>query len=586
MSKKFRIALFLCSAAAFLLSTASMAQDDEVITPEGFGADETPPPEVESGTEPDAVPAPPEPTAPAVARLSEEDKTAIERAAKEAAKEAAKQAVEEKMKEMEAPDKEKGGKAAPKSDFMDTRITWVFGDDDFLSDAGDKIPDSPLLSIGDREGYELFMDNIDSRYSGRENLTHLVMYKKFPGFFPKLTTEAALVLKFQLSETDVDMTDDGTYIRLHYHTSGTDSPNGVSVVLFPFDTERFRLGYLWDISWGGGSLFTNKRNGWAPGAKLALRFDRFDAFVGFKTAKISQLQETGPEGQPLSVQETNFGFLGGLGYDIKDVFKIDAGFGYFQQGTFEFAGVLGKPVYSFGGSMRLTFHWGMDVGLPADFALYRNQPDAEELIAKPEPYKKGKLGIVVSLEGVGLAQHLADPEDFGSTELQPAFAAAGQIKIKYGNTRIHLTTFFRTLEFILHNVPSFTPFMAIPGSVDLQHEVFVAVGADHYFAKPHLTPGIIAGFQFPAAYTSGGSTIVVRSEELRDILVSGDKAKPIFTGRVSLRLDLSEIISLITFVQYVHDVNRTRLRRDEYGTYRVYTAENEIGAAIVMQARF
>jgi hypothetical protein len=228
----------------------------------------------------------------------------------------------------------------------------------------------------------------------------------------------------------------------------------------------------------------------------------------------------------------------------------------------------------------------MDVGLPADFALYRNQPDAEELIAKPEPYKKGKLGIVVSLEGVGLAQHLADPEDFGSTELQPAFAAAGQIKIKYGNTRIHLTTFFRTLEFILHNVPSFTPFMAIPGSVDLQHEVFVAVGADHYFAKPHLTPGIIAGFQFPAAYTSGGSTIVVRSEELRDILVSGDKAKPIFTGRVSLRLDLSEIISLITFVQYVHDVNRTRLRRDEYGTYRVYTAENEIGAAIVMQARF
>ena len=571
--KTLHIHLFLVCLLAIAAATAgAQTSGEEVIGPDT--------------TQPGPVVTPP--PVPVKAELSPEDKARLEEAMKAAADRAAKEAVKayiESQKPPEEPKKEEK-KVSEKSDFMDTRITWVFGDDDFLADAGEKVPDSPLMSIGDREGYELFMDNIDSRYSGRENLTHLVMYKKLPGFFPKLSTEAALVLKFQVSESDVDMTDDGTYIRLHYHTAGEESDDGVSIVLFPFDTERFRLGYVWDISWGGGSIFTNKRNGWAPGAKIALRFGRFDAFAGFKTAKVSQLQDMGPEGQPLSVQETNYGALGGLGYDIADLFKIDAGFGYFQQGTFEFAGITGKPVYSFGGSLRLTFHWGQEVGLPADFALYRNQPDAEELIAKPEPYKKGKLGVIVSLEGTGLGQHLSDPDDYGSTKLQPAFAAAGQVKIKYGNTRIHLTAFFRTLEFILHNVPSFTPFMAIPGSADVSHEIFVAVGADHYFPTPHLTPGIIAGFQLPAAYKSGSSTIVVRSEELRDILTRGDKAKPIFTGRVSLKFDLSEMLSLVAFVQYVRDVNQTRLRRDEQGTFRVYTSENELGAAIVMQARF
>ena len=228
----------------------------------------------------------------------------------------------------------------------------------------------------------------------------------------------------------------------------------------------------------------------------------------------------------------------------------------------------------------------MDVGLPADFALYRNMPEAEEIIATPETYQKGKWGLVVALEGTAIVQHMGDPDNFASTKFQPAFAASGQVKVKFGNTRLHLTAFFRTLEFILHNVPSFTPFMAIPDSVSVSPEFFVAIGADHYIPKAHLTPGIIAGIQLPAAYTSGSSTIVVRNEEQRDILVRGDGANPIFTGRLSLKFDLSSMLSLIAFVQYVRDTNRTRLQRDELGTYRVYTAENELGAAIVLQARF
>ena len=76
-------------------------------------------------------------------------------------------------------------------DFMDTRLSWTFGDDDFLHPTGSSFPLSPSFSIGDRPQYRLFFDALNSRFAGRENLTHLVMYKKMPGFIPRLTTEAA-----------------------------------------------------------------------------------------------------------------------------------------------------------------------------------------------------------------------------------------------------------------------------------------------------------------------------------------------------------------------------------------------------------
>src|SRR5262249_24918220 len=108
-------------------------------------------------------------------------------------------------------------------DFMDTRLTWTFGDDDFTHKTGEAIPLSPTFNIGDRSQYRLFFDNLNSRYNGRENLTHLVMYKKIPGFIPGLTTEAALVLKFDLAALAANtgalnsaLMDDGSYIRLFY----------------------------------------------------------------------------------------------------------------------------------------------------------------------------------------------------------------------------------------------------------------------------------------------------------------------------------------------------------------------------------
>lgn len=480
-------------------------------------------------------------------------------------------------------------------DFMDTRITWVFGDDDFLADAGEKVPDSPLPGIGDREGYELFFDNLDSRYTGRENQTHLVMYKMLPGFIPNLTTEAAVVLQFEIWEGGVDFGDDGTYLKLHYHTRGTDSDDGLSVIFFPFDTERFRLGYLWDITWGGGAIFTNKRHGFAPGAKVAFRHGIFNAFLGFKTTKISIIKDETEDGEPLNVQETAYGVLGGAGLDIANAFRIDLGAGFFQQGTFEFNGLVGRPVYTAGFSLRLAYHLGRKVGLPADFSLYRNDPWAAQQALGPEPAHAPEetakpapkeLSVEVSAEGTVLIQHLADPDGFGDTVIQPAFAAALQFLLSYGGLRTHLTGFFRSTPYILHNVPGFSPFWALPDAVKTGHELFLAAGVDYHFEKIHLTPGLIAGVQAPATYSAGGTTVVIRDEASRDILPLGEKALPIFSLRGSLKWDLSEMMSLMLFLQYSRDVNRTKLVRDPEGTFRTFLGANELGAALVAQARF
>jgi len=487
-------------------------------------------------------------------------------------------------------------------DFIDTRITWTFGDDNVLADAGEQLPDSPLVSIGDREGYELFMDNIDSRYTGRENQTHLVMYKRLDGFFPRLSTEGGVVIQFAINDDGLKLTDDGTYLRVRYgfdDTPENDGGDGLALVFFPFDTERFRLGYLWDISWGGGGLFTNKRNGFAPGLKLQFDIGDVDFFVGFKTAKVSEQRESDIEGEPLNVQETNYGGLGGVGWDIADLFRVDLSGGYFEQGTFDQPGLVGEPVYTYGGSLRLALHDGMDVGPGADFRLYRNEPYADEALSdtalaaaatavaadaglEPPP----ELTWAVTLEGTILGQHVADMDTVGGSVIQPAYAAALQGKIKYGGFSASLTGFFRNLEFILHNVPSFSPFVAIPGAATTAPEFFVAATASYFFQSTHLTPSLIAGVQLPATLQAGGTTIVVRNEEVRDILPSGDDSVAIFSTRASLRWDLSDILSLYGMVQYVYDNNATRLERDDFGTFRIYRAAHQLGLAIMAQARF
>jgi hypothetical protein len=498
-------------------------------------------------------------------------------------------------------------------DFMDTRVSWTAGDDDFLHPTGQIIPLSPSFSIGDRTQYRLFFDSLNSRYAGRENLTHLVMYKKMPGFIPHLTTEAAIVLRFDLDALNANtgnlnaaLYDTGSYLRLFYNT-GSDPREGVSATFFPLDTDRFRLGYLYDISWGGTAASINQSifpgiQGGAPGLKVQYDRKGFYAFGGFKTAQIVQPQQvlspgTDSDVTTVDVADTNYGFLGGLGWDPAEHVRLDVGTGYFQQGRFDLPDVRGQHVYTYGGSARLLVHQDMPVPQSIDFILYRNDPMSPLILFAPEKYSANQIAWSVSLEGDVLEQHLKDYDVVGGTKDQPAWASALQAVVKYGFWRFSATGIARDLNYVVRNVPGFIPFESMPQDAKSQPEIFGSLAATYYLQHYRLTPGIAGGVQLPSTFesefTEGGvpasRTIVVRSQGDESILPFDQGRLPIFQGRVSLRWDLSRIMSASVWVQYVRDPNGTLVVVDPTegtASLRVPQAADRLGGAVNLQARF
>lgn len=502
-------------------------------------------------------------------------------------------------------------------DFMDTRLSWTFGDDDVLHATGTTLPISADPSITDRRTYRLFFDNLNSRFGGRENLTHLSLYKKMPGFISGLDTEASLVLRVDFAELargtnnlNRAFYDSGSYIRAFYHTDGDrDGKVGLGVTLFPLDTDRMRLGYLYDISWGGTAVSINQSifpriQGLAPGGKVQYDGKNWSVYAGFKTANIVQteliLQGGGSnEVEAVKLGQTNYGFLGGASLELAEMFRVDAGGGYFQQGKFDLPGVFGQPVYTYGESARITLHHkDMPVPQSIDFLLYRNDPNKPQVIFKPETYTPGKTTWSISIEEDVLFQNLASFENANQTKIQPAIAGAIQANIKSGYLRASATGIYRDLPFVLRNQPSFIPFQTLPEAASTSNELFFAVALDYHFPGVHLTPGIGAGLQFPAQFKTSSidassaqidRTVVVREQGVISILPLNASGVPIFQGRASLKWDLSSILSLQVWLQYVRDNNGTFVDRDpNEGTLvlRTFQAPDFLGFGTSALARF
>lgn len=513
---------------------------------------------------------------------------------------------------------EKKPEATPYSPFVDTRLTWTFGDDDFLHKTGEAFPLSPNASVGDRPQYRLFFDNLNSRFSGRENVSHLVLYSRLPGFAEHVDTEAALVMRVNMTElasqsNNVNRVfeDAGTYLRVFYETGG-DKKNreGLGLTFYPIDTDRFRLGYLYDITWGGTNGRINQSifprlQGSAPGAKLQYDGKGWYVFGGFKTASIIEVQQRIAEGgsgegsttDTVRVAETNYGFLGGFGADLVEMLHVDAGAGYFQQGRFEDPDVLGERVFTYGFSGRAVLHQDMAVPRSADFLLYRNDPNAPLEQFKQEKYEPGKLAWAISAEATQLHQNLKDFDAPGKTDIQLARAAALQANIKFGYLRTSVSAIYRDLPFVLRNQPSFIPFQTLPNAAKTENETFFAASIDYFIESLRLTPGVGAGLQNPATFrsesvdlfgTDTSRTIVVREQGNLAFLPAGEKRVPIFQARGSLKWDISPMMSAIGWMQFRRDNNMTRLELDPSGTVllRSFISPNFVGYGLAMQARF
>ena len=95
--------------------------------------------------------------------------------------------------------------------------------------------------------------------------------------------------------------------------------------------------------------------------------------------------------------------------------------------------------------------------MSSDFRLYRNDPDAETSVATSEEYVPGQFSWYLSVEGGLIAQHLANPDEFGSTEEQVGYAGAVQFRLKYGYFRAHATGFLRNASYLLTTCPRSSP---------------------------------------------------------------------------------------------------------------------------------
>ncbi|WP_164017264.1 hypothetical protein [Pyxidicoccus trucidator] len=489
-------------------------------------------------------------------------------------------------------------------DFVDTRLSFVFADDNVLAGAGETTPNSPNARFGAGNQNTQFYDNFNTRFSGFESLSNVVLYKRAPAFFEGLTTEAALtLLVLERPAGGVDIRDNSSYIRLNYQPPGWSEKEGISLVGFPVSADRFRLGYAYRISWGGSGVFTTRSaaNG-VPGVKLQITRDKWYAYAGAKTALV--------QNELILEEETLYGAMAGAGWDILETLRVEGGVGYFQKGLVPGLATLGveAPVNAAGASAQVVYHVGVPVGTSVDFRLYKNDPDIYQRFFAPEAYPGG-LSYSVSLEGSYLSQTLEKPDEFGATQPQGATALALQARAKLDNMRFSVLGLVRSLSYIQFEVPGFPPFQDFPEGTQLNPEMFLAVGADYHFPSMHFTPGFILGVQQPASFRSptpvlggnnppenliGTRTVVVRDANALSILpeLCGQsntvcKAEPIYSAKATFRWDLSDSVAAVGEVYYTYDNNRTTFRDDITGVSQpTFEDPHALGFNTLLQARF
>src|SRR5207248_1466929 len=194
---------------------------------------------------------------------------------------------------------------------------------------------------------------------------------------------------------------------------------------FPLNADRMRLGYSYRISWGGSPIFfkfnpdlpvgaapfvTNTNP--APGAKLQIADELYNAYVGFKT---SMLLNRNPS---VNEQVAVYGLLAGVGWDpIRDHLRIEANGGFFDRGTNPLffgttVGAMGMtftdfPVQSFGGTLQVSVWNGYRPSQSADFSLYKNDPSTAARYFQRPTYHPG-FNWLASLEMTGVGTTLQD----------------------------------------------------------------------------------------------------------------------------------------------------------------------------------
>ena len=496
-------------------------------------------------------------------------------------------------------------------DFIDTTLTFVAGDDNVMAGAGETIPSSPRGDFRPRQGNSLFFDNYDTRNTGEETRTELVLYKAFEGYFSKVTPEAAMVIQWDANRTAADnakyeetgsrrslggMRDDGSYLSLRVDVGGS-AHDALVVVLFPFDSDRFRLGYSYELTWGGRQSFVLARE--VPGVRLSYERDDGYAFLGVKTAR-TQVFTAEPDDPQRDENETVYGVLGGGGVDLGPRLRVELGGGFFQKGTIPLdRGTLeSTPLAQVGASGQITWYDGIKPQRSVDTKLFRNLGDAD---LKARSFAAKPLGYLISAEGTWTSQVLEDADALGESTRDHGYAADLNAKIEVAHWTFTGDVVVRSLEFLVQDTPGLFPFSTLPEDLDASPEWFTAIGVGYQIESLRMVPGLTLGVQSPASARvdqigSDGqieqANLIVRKTKnvLGQTFVEPTPLPPgvpvhlIYSARLALQSHLSDLLTLVAETQLTW--NENLVSNDPERGVRAFDSPLVLGLSVLAQARF
>lgn len=482
--------------------------------------------------------------------------------------------------------------AARAGDFMDVWVTTAFEDKNVAAGPSDD-DEAPNFVL---RGNSTFFDNYESRYTSDISQSRLVLYRKDEGFNPHIFTEAAMVIRFapyidgDSSKPGVNIADDGSYIRVGYKFNEREDHN-LSLTGYAVDADRFRLGYSYDLTWGGRSAFVFDPSA-APGARLQYQNGTFYAFAGLKTA-IGQFNTDDSEYTP---SQAYYGSLYGLGGELGKHLRLEAGFGAIQQGQLDSVTDASSPLYhsminAMGGCAQLSVRSSdsIDYIVSNELKLYRNSPDFVVDTYISHRQVEG-IGVLVQTEANMLAHNLLDPANTGSSLVETAGAGDLQALVIAGSTELGVDLVYKDLAYIVFNVPGITSQVGIPKDMDTSPQMYVRGKVSHYFEKARLTPSLGVGYMKPASYNTGSAWYVQYDAATVRHVPDGQTPADIMSGVLGVQWDVSKSVVGVGQLMYTLDNNESVSVAGDDGANTYASAEplvrNRLGFNLMMRARF
>ncbi len=493
------------------------------------------------------------------------------------------------------------------SDHIDTKISFTFAD----SNLRENDEFSPSMAIGQKPESQ-FIGDAGEMHPVDINHTHLVLHHYSDGYIPGMLAEAALVLRFKLAsdqvtgETETGVADDGTFLRLGYIFDHDGKKSMIlDLTAFPFDADRFMLGFHYDLSWAGQTSFPQNADS-VPGLRLGFEHPRFYVFAGVKTHLQPKKDKQNTERVPT---ETVYAGLFGGGVNIIDSLKFEANGGVIQKGDNpnipEDIGGGDDDILAWGASARVSYAMGLPIGDRLDLRLYQNDPRKRLELTRHDEYVPGEFSFMISGEFTFLGQNLQDPDKTDGTSDFHAPAALLAFKMKYDYFRAHLEAAYRSLEFLLFDTPGYVPFQALPKKADAKPELYGILSVDYHIKPAYLTVGLSGGFKRPASYRGdkGSPVAVVKRRTATtaylspfsraiEILPVGKDAFNIMEAKLDVEFDISDFMTFLLEVNYTHDSNQVKLATSSddsellYKKFEDSSITDRVGLAAILQAKF